>query len=418
MYDIAANLKTPNFLGSFMAGKEAAQDARMKKMQMDAAEHAAAQAAKRKTYGQSYTQSLGGNLYSGANPYKPTGDDIINGKAFDGLKGAPAPMVPKKDFTTEGLYSAIFQDAAANGDMEYAAQYADKINANKKTLAEMSKAQLEAAKSGVELQGQLLGGVKDQGSWSMALAKAKASGIDTSGLPEQYDPSVVSALQQQALSAKEQLDQVWNEKRFGLDVAKFGYQRSNDAANRNVTIRGQNLTNARAAEANNIAAQDKANSRIEGAAGVDVALETLNTIANHPGLNDGTGSIVAPLLRNLPGTDAKGFSAQLEQFKSQVFLPAVQAMKGMGQLSNAEGLALTKAIGNLDPDMPTNEFKNQVLTIYKQMEAKRNRNYGDIPATNLGPSGAPDAPRLGTVQNGYIFLGGNPALPSNWKPTR
>ena len=240
MYDVAANLKTPNFLGTFMAGKEAAQDARMKKMQMDAAENAAAQAAKRKTYGQGYTQSLGGNLYSGANPYKPTGDDIIGGKAFDSLKGAPAPMAPKKDFTTEGLYSAIFQDAASNGDMEYAAQYADKINANKKALADMSKAQLESAKTNIEMQGQLLGSVSDQGSWTRARQYAQSVGMDVSGLPEQYNPAVVKQLQDQALSTKDHLDQMWKQTEFAADQKwkgktdaresqKFAYQQRKDA---------------------------------------------------------------------------------------------------------------------------------------------------------------------------------------------
>lgn len=240
MYDIAANLKTPNFLGSFMAGKEAGQDARMKKMQMDAAERTAAKEAQRKTYGQGYTQSIGGNLYSGANPYKPTGDDIIGGKAFDGLKGAPAPMMPKKDFTTEGFYSAAFQDAAKAGDPEMAAQYADKINANKKALADMSKAQMETAKAGLEVQGQLLGSVKDQASWSRALQQAQAYGMNLDGIPQQYDPNVVAQLQNQAITAKDHLDQAWEQNKFdadqkwkgradSLDRQKFAYQQRKDA---------------------------------------------------------------------------------------------------------------------------------------------------------------------------------------------
>lgn len=412
MYDIAANLKTPNFLGSFMAGKEAAQDARLKKVQTDTAERASNLAAKRLGYGQGYA-GQGDNTYAEA--YKPSGSDIINGTALNSLK--EPPRAAKQNFTTEGFYSAAFKDAAAAGDSEMAAQFADKLVSGKKALLDMNKSQLESAKASVELQGRLLGGVKDQPSWSMALQRARASGIDISGLPEQYDQSLVSALQQQALSAKDQLGEVWNEKRFGLDVAKFGYQQRNDVANRGVTMRGQNLTNARAVDANNIAAQIKADGRIEGAAGVDIALDTLNTIANHPGLNSGTGSIMAPLMRNIPGTDSKGFASQVEQFKSQVFLPAVQAMKGMGQLSNAEGSALTRAIGNLDPDMPTAEFKQQALKIYSQIEAARNRKYSDIPATDLGLPES-NAPRLGTVKNGYIFLGGNPALPQNWKPAR
>lgn len=413
MYDVAANLKTPNFLGTFMAGKEAAQDARLKKVQTDTAERASNLAAKRLGYGQGYA-GQGDNTY--AESYKPSGSDIINGTAFNSLK--EPPRVAKQNFTTEGFYSAAFKDAAAAGDSEMAAQFADKLVSGKKALLDMNKSQLESAKTGLELQGQLLGGVRDQATWESALQQAQTYGMDVSQFPRQYNPATVDAMRSQALSAKDHLDQVWKGKNWDLDNKKFNYQQINDVANRGVTMRGQNLTNARAVDANNIAAQIKADGRIEGAAGVDIALDTLNTIANHPGLNSGTGSIMAPLMRNIPGTDSKGFASQVEQFKSQVFLPAVQAMKGMGQLSNAEGSALTRAIGNLDPDMPTAEFKQQALKIYSQIEAARNRKYSDIPSTDLGTAGASNAPRLGTVKNGFIFMGGNPELKSNWKQTR
>jgi len=127
--------------------------------------------------------------------------------------------------------------------------------------------------------------------------------------------------------------------------------------------------------------QARDNDRREAAAATDIAMDSLNTLTKHPGLARGTGSVLAPIARNIPGTDEKGFAAQLEQFKSQTFLPAVQQMKGMGQLSNAEGAALQKAVGNLDPDMPTAEFQRQAAKIMAQMKAYRQRKFGDLPTT-------------------------------------
>lgn len=128
-------------------------------------------------------------------------------------------------------------------------------------------------------------------------------------------------------------------------------------------------------------AQMRNNDRVEAAAATDIAINSLLELKNHPGLAWGTGGVAGMALRNIPGTDAKGFAAKLEQFKSQTFLPAVQQMKGMGQLSNAEGAALQKAVGNLDPDMPTAEFNRQIDNIMAQMKAYRQRKFGDIPQT-------------------------------------
>lgn len=166
--------------------------------------------------------------------------------------------------------------------------------------------------------------------------------------------------------------------------------------------------------------QARENDRREAAAATDIAMDSLNTLTQHPGLARGTGSLIAPIARNIPGTDAKGFAAQLEQFKSQTFLPAVQQMKGMGQLSNAEGAALQKAVGNLDPDMPTAELQRQAAKIMAQMRAYRQRKFGDLPATTWGGNApaASNAPKPGTVKNGYLFRGGDPADPKSWSKTR
>lgn len=82
------------------------------------------------------------------------------------------------------------------------------------------------------------------------------SGVDISTIPQQYDPAYVANARNQALTASQQIEQVWKQKGYDLEIDKFGYQKKNDAENRSVTVRGQNLTNARGIEANRLKSQE------------------------------------------------------------------------------------------------------------------------------------------------------------------
>lgn len=299
------------------------------------------------------------------------------------------------EFSPESYLQAYAADAARAGDFEALTSGQKAYGDFQKQKADIGKTQRETRnidfaglQKQLELQGQLLGSATDQASWDNALRIAGANGIDVSGVPPQYSPQTVSNLQQMTLTAQQRLDQMWKQRSHDMDVAKFDYQKRNDAANRAVQVRGQDKQDARARDASALKRQEiglkdqqRDNDRREAAAATDIAIDTLSGLKSHPGLKSGTGSVVAPIWRNVPGTNARGFAARLEQFKSQTFLPAVQQMKGMGQLSNAEGAALQKAVGNLDPDMPTSEFNRQVDSIMAQMRAYRDRKYGDIPQT-------------------------------------
>ena len=104
----------------------------------------------------------------------------------------------------------------------------------------------------------------------------------------------------------------------------------------------------------------------------DSAIDTLDTIAKHPGKKVAVGFGGAQLSM-IPGTDAAGFAAQLETFKAQTFLPQVQALKGMGALSDAEGKKLTAAVGALSQSMKQSEFDAQTAKIKGDLVAARSR---------------------------------------------
>ena len=121
----------------------------------------------------------------------------------------------------------------------------------------------------------------------------------------------------------------------------------------------------------------------------DTALDTLNTIAVHPGKKDVVGNVLGSAVAAIPGTNAAGFAAQLETFKAQTFLPQVTALKGMGALSDAEGKKLTDAVGALSIKMKQSEFDSQINKIKNDLTAARKRAQGSSPAGTPGTADNP-----------------------------
>ena len=83
----------------------------------------------------------------------------------------------------------------------------------------------------------------------------------------------------------------------------------------------------------------------------------------HPGRQMATGA--SSWTSNIPGTEAKGFQANLNTFKAQTFIPMVSALKGMGALSDAEGKKLSESVGALDPSMPEKDFQDSLKSTTK-----------------------------------------------------
>jgi hypothetical protein len=110
------------------------------------------------------------------------------------------------------------------------------------------------------------------------------------------------------------------------------------------------------------------------------------TVLNHPGREAGTG--MSSWRTMVPGSDAKGFASQLETLKSQVFLPEVKKMQGMGALSNAEGQKISAAFASLDTDMPEEEFKRSLETAIGDLRRAQERARLKLPGDYTDPFAA------------------------------
>lgn len=184
--------------------------------------------------------------------------------------------------------------------------------------AAQREAQIQMAKDRIDAQIQM---AKDRGATAMQIAQMQMEG-------RQQMAAITHAMQQQSLDLRKEAA---DEKKRAAEQQKQGIVSSFDSA-----------------------------------------LDTLDILSKHPGKKAAVGFGGAQLSM-IPGTDAAGFAAQLETFKAQTFLPQVQALKGMGALSDAEGKKLTAAVGALSQSMKQSEFDAQIAKIDRDLKAARAR---------------------------------------------
>lgn len=137
---------------------------------------------------------------------------------------------------------------------------------------------------------------------------------------------------------------------------------------------------------------DEAKSKTEAVVSTDRMIRSIDELMGNPeeklpehgGFSGAVGAPgVGKLMAMVPGTEGASFKVRLETLKSQAFLPMVAQLKGMGQLSDAEGKKLTAAIGALDTNMSEKEFKASMAEIRNDLVQARNRM--GAPSESLAP---------------------------------
>lgn len=275
------------------------------------------------------------------------------------------------------------------------------------------------------IQGLLQAGVYDENGAQAAWAKVQANPT-----PEGIRALATQAYQQ-ALSAKDQLPQYFNQNRggtFGVaavnpvtgasrDVQSAPITQSADnaasnaraategAANRAVQVRGQNMTDARARDANENgkslvnqerqlkidALQEKKDAATRGkaasAATVDSQIAVIDKALNHPGRATATGLSGSADPRNyIPGTDATDFRVVLDQIGGAAFLQAFESLKGGGAITEVEGKKATDAIARLNRAQSDSEFETSLRDLRAVMATGKARLAGGS-ASSPAPAG-------------------------------
>jgi hypothetical protein len=305
------------------------------------------------------------------------------------------------DQSNPDSYLQVAKMAAQSGDPQFAMAIADAGRQLQTSMATTRKATAEAEKVELSIaqetqlrdklsklvnptEADILGVVTQFGSPDKVLAALQAS-ADKAAQRELLTSQQSERLSQQERLAKEKLEAQADQARKDNE-AKMERAKENNAtkaelatiaaegrAQQNAitnSIREQTLQiRQEAANEKKLASQKQQQGMVSS---FDTALDTLDIIANHPGKKSAVGFGGAQLSM-IPGTDAAGFAVQLETFKAQTFLPQVQALKGMGALSDAEGKKLTAAVGALSQSMKLEEFNSQVVKIKKDLQAAKDR---------------------------------------------
>lgn len=131
-------------------------------------------------------------------------------------------------------------------------------------------------------------------------------------------------------------------------------------------------------------------------ASAQTALDLINQIRSSPELGWATGFSAGIGGNMVPGTGRYDFQNLVDQAKSGAFLTAVQEMRGLGALSNAEGGAATQAITRMNTATSTQAFlkalEDYERIVLNGLERARSR-MGTMPSA---------APSQG---GGYTILG-------------
>jgi hypothetical protein len=122
----------------------------------------------------------------------------------------------------------------------------------------------------------------------------------------------------------------------------------------------------------------------------DQALNILDQIETSPYLERGTGLL--SLGNMIPGTGGYDFQNIVDQAKNGAFLQAVQQMRGLGALSNAEGSAATAAITRMDTATSKEAFLKALNDYRSFIEAGRQRALGRMQGGQAMPAQVPQAP--------------------------
>jgi len=349
------------------------------------------------------------------------------GNAIGGALGGEDPqlklismrqqLASQLDQNDPASFMKVAQLAAQSGDPQFAMAIADAgrqmqtgMATARKTTAEAQKAELSLTQE-TQLRDELsrlpqnaseaeiLAVVTKYGSPDKVLSALQAS-TDKAAQRDLLTSQQSERLAQQERLAKEKLEAQAEQARKDNE-ARLERARENNASKAElakIASEGRQAQNAimnsiresslqlrqEAANEKKLAAQKQEQGLVSS---FDAALDTLNTIATHPGKKAAVGFGGAQLSM-IPGTDAAGFAAQLETFKAQTFLPQVQALKGMGALSNAEGLKLEAAVGALSQSMKQSEFDSQIVKIKSYLQVARDR-IGKTTPTPQTPASAP-----------------------------
>lgn len=136
----------------------------------------------------------------------------------------------------------------------------------------------------------------------------------------------------------------------------------------------------------------------------------------------GIGGIEGRIAEYMPVTENQRRTQPfIDQLKGQAFLTAFEQLKGGGQITEVEGRKATEAIIRLQQYQSEEDFAKALKdlrdVVNSGLQRARNLNtqFGNQSSVNEQPQQQAGQPQIGAIDNGYVYLGGDPSNPQSWK---
>jgi len=157
------------------------------------------------------------------------------------------------------------------------------------------------------------------------------------------------------------------------------------------------------------------------------SIDLIDSIVTHPGMKSmvgaknifsGAASTFIPFTDKKPiaGSKAAGFMAKLDQLEGKNFLQAYETLKGGGQITEVEGKKATASISAMQIATSEKQFKEAAEDLKSVFKKGLERARGKVTAdSDKVESPKSELPKVGEIDGGYKFLGGDPSLQKNWR---
>ncbi len=124
-------------------------------------------------------------------------------------------------FGEDGRFSRSALPAIAAASPESVPQYAGLANQQDAVADQSEVRRMQLAKQSMQVQGQLLQGVRDESSYQAAKQQAQQYGIDVSQLPPNYDPAFVQQALARTMSQLDQFDMLYRQEALKLQQRRL-----------------------------------------------------------------------------------------------------------------------------------------------------------------------------------------------------
>jgi hypothetical protein len=340
----------------------------------------------------------------------------------DALKGSYTTDAQGRVTFNQGKLSDL-----AKIDGAKASEVQAKMDAQKAGAAKMKREEFMAK---AQLGGQLLGGIQDEETYKATRPKLIENGIfSAEELPEQFDPTYIRGRQLQALNAQEQIAAFQKEQGHDLEKDKLDHQKEKDK--KEAEDRARKVT-AEIKKLEAEAARTKTGGGVQGDGFKGLPKEAQITIQKMSEKNAGKEAIANSLASGLQEMkQAKDPSVKIKL--AEGLLKTLNSPEGADAIGSEEakrigGLLQFKMFNVTEPGSmfgrDVDKFEEQVGSTEKSLREGIRRNQELIDgsyqaAGRQAPARAaraqPSGPQPGHSEDGFVFLGGDPASPQSWR---